>query len=120
MCGFLLYSKPGQLFWEISEFTKSWGSYSYLHYYIKKVKVVPYTFVRREVPVREGTYLEPSPCELEWSVRNLLIGNIHVGAQNMYRIYSIKGKIPKELFILKIFITASNQGLRSWFHSVVA
>ena len=29
-----------------------------------KVKVVPYTFVRREVPVREDTYPEPSACEV--------------------------------------------------------
>ena len=27
-----------------------------------KVKVVPYTFVRRGVPVREDTYPEPSVC----------------------------------------------------------
>ena len=32
-------------------------------------KVVPsYTFVRREVPVREDTYPEPSACEVGWPV----------------------------------------------------
>ena len=31
-------------------------------------KVVPYTFVRRGVPVREDTYLEPSVFEVGWSV----------------------------------------------------
>ena len=29
-----------------------------------KVKVVPYTFVRRGVPVREDTYPEPSECKV--------------------------------------------------------
>ena len=29
-----------------------------------KVKVVPYTFVGRGVPVREDTYPEPSACEV--------------------------------------------------------
>ena len=29
-----------------------------------KVKVVPYTFVCRGVPVREDTYAEPSACEV--------------------------------------------------------
>ena len=29
-----------------------------------EVKVVPYTFVRRGVPVREDTYPEPSACEV--------------------------------------------------------
>ena len=33
-----------------------------------KVKVAPYTSVRREVPVREDTYLEPSACEVRWPV----------------------------------------------------
>ena len=33
-----------------------------------KVKVVPYTFVRRGVPVREDTYAEPSACEVGWPV----------------------------------------------------
>ena len=33
-----------------------------------KVKVVPYTFVRRGVPVREDTYSEPSACEVGWPV----------------------------------------------------
>ena len=32
-----------------------------------KIKVVPYTFVRRGVPVREDTYPEPSACEVGWS-----------------------------------------------------
>ena len=33
-----------------------------------KVKIVPYTLVRRGVPVREGTYPEPSACEVRWPV----------------------------------------------------
>ena len=33
-----------------------------------KVMVVPYTFVRRGVPVREDTYPEPSACEVGWPV----------------------------------------------------
>ena len=33
-----------------------------------KVKVVPYTFVRRGVPVREDTYPELSACEVGWPV----------------------------------------------------
>ena len=33
-----------------------------------KVKVVPYTFVRRGVPVREEIYPGPSACELGWPV----------------------------------------------------
>ena len=32
------------------------------------IKVVPYTFVRRRVPVREDTYPEPSACEVRWPV----------------------------------------------------
>ena len=35
---------------------------------ILKVKVVPYTFVRRGVPVREDTYPEPSTFEVGWPV----------------------------------------------------
>ena len=35
---------------------------------LSKVKVVPYTFVRRGVPVREDTYTEPSACEIGWLV----------------------------------------------------
>ena len=35
---------------------------------IKKVKVVPYTLVRRGVPVREDTYSEPSAFEVGWPV----------------------------------------------------
>ena len=31
-------------------------------------KVVPYTFVRRVVPVREDTYSESSACEVGWPV----------------------------------------------------
>ena len=31
-------------------------------------KVVPYTFVRRGVPVRENIYPEPSACEVGWPV----------------------------------------------------
>ena len=34
--------------------------------YVDKVKVVPCTFVRRGVPVREDTYPEPSACEVGW------------------------------------------------------
>ena len=38
-------------------------------YYIKmKVKALPYTLLRRGVPVREGTYPEPSACEVGWPV----------------------------------------------------
>ena len=37
-------------------------------YDVKKVKVVPYTFVRKGVPVREDTYPEPSACEVGWPV----------------------------------------------------
>ena len=33
-----------------------------------KVKVVPYTFVRRGVPVREDTYTEASAYEAGWPV----------------------------------------------------
>ena len=33
-----------------------------------KAKVVPYTFVRRAVPITEGTYPEPSACEIGWPV----------------------------------------------------
>ena len=36
-------------------------------YYIK-VKVIPYTFVRRGVPVRENTYAGPLACEVGWPV----------------------------------------------------
>ena len=32
------------------------------------VKVFPYTFVRRGMPVREDTYPEPSACEVGWPV----------------------------------------------------
>ena len=35
---------------------------------IKKVQVVPYTFVRRRVPVREDTDPEPSACGVGWPV----------------------------------------------------
>ena len=35
---------------------------------ITKVKVVPYTFVHRGVPVREDTCAEPSACEVGWPV----------------------------------------------------
>jgi len=37
-------------------------------YFVTKVKVVLYTFVRRGVPVREDTYPEPSACEVGWPV----------------------------------------------------
>ena len=33
-----------------------------------KVKVVPYPFVRRGVPVSEDAYAEPSACEVGWPV----------------------------------------------------
>ena len=36
-----------------------------------KVTVVPDTFVRRGVPVREDTYAEPSACEVGWPVPSL-------------------------------------------------
>ena len=32
------------------------------------LKVVPYTFVRRGVPIREDTYPEPSAYEVGWPV----------------------------------------------------
>ena len=35
---------------------------------VKKVKVIPYTFIRRGVPVTEDTYPEPSVCEEGWQV----------------------------------------------------
>ena len=34
----------------------------------RKVNVVPYTFVRRGVSVREDTNPEPLACEVEWPV----------------------------------------------------
>ena len=34
----------------------------------KTVKVVPYTIVRRGVPVRDDTYPKPSACEVGWPV----------------------------------------------------
>ena len=34
----------------------------------KEVKVVPYTFVSRGVPVRKDPYPEPSACEVGWPV----------------------------------------------------
>ena len=37
-------------------------SHSLLNRY--RVKVVPYTFIRRGVPVREDTYAEPLACEV--------------------------------------------------------
>jgi len=48
------------------ENTKSMGKVSNIIYI--KIKVVPYTFVRRGVPVREDTYAEPSACEVGWPV----------------------------------------------------
>ena len=39
-----------------------------LLFIVVKVKVVPYAFVRRGVPVREDTYPEPSACEVGWPV----------------------------------------------------
>ena len=33
-----------------------------------RVKVVPYTFVRKGMPVREDAYPEPSICEVGWPV----------------------------------------------------
>ena len=38
-------------------------TYTYVHLHIH-IKIVPYTFVRRGVPVREDTYAEPSACEV--------------------------------------------------------
>ena len=44
-------------------------NYDHMNCYGKlKVKVFPYTFVRRGVPVREDTYSEPSACEVGWPV----------------------------------------------------
>ena len=37
-----------------------------LHQAEQKAKVVPYTLVRRRVPVREDTDPEPSECEVGW------------------------------------------------------
>ena len=37
-------------------------------HHISHVKVVPYTFVRRGVPVREDTYPEASACKVGWPV----------------------------------------------------
>ena len=37
-------------------------------FHVKKVKVVPYTFLRGGVPVREETYAGPSACEVGWPV----------------------------------------------------
>ena len=36
--------------------------------FVLKAKVVPYTFVRRGVPVTEDAYPEPSACEVGWPV----------------------------------------------------
>ena len=36
----------------------------HLKHLVSYVQVVPYTFVRRGVPVTEGTYAEPSACEV--------------------------------------------------------
>ena len=33
-----------------------------------QVKVVPYTLVRKGVPVKEDAFPEPSACEVEWPV----------------------------------------------------
>ena len=35
---------------------------------MKKVEVVPYTFIHKGVPVAKDGYPEPSACELGWSV----------------------------------------------------
>ena len=35
---------------------------------VDKVKVVPYTFLRKGAPVREDTYPELSVCEVGWPV----------------------------------------------------
>ena len=40
----------------------------HLHNGKVKVKLVPYTFVRRGVPAREDTYPQPSACEVGWPV----------------------------------------------------
>ena len=42
-----------------------------VNFFLRKVEVVPYTFVRRGVPVREDTYPEPSACEVGWPVPSL-------------------------------------------------
>ena len=39
----------------------------------KKVKVVPYTFIHRGVPIREETYYEPLAYEIGWPVPFLTI-----------------------------------------------
>ena len=60
-----------------------------------KIKVVPYTSVRRGVPVREDTYPEPSACEVGWPVpflatfiSPLLQIGTHLG-RNMVGIYPL-------------------------------
>ena len=35
---------------------------------VKKIKVVPYTFLGRGVPIREDTFPEPLACEIGWPV----------------------------------------------------
>ena len=43
------------------------STYTYVHINIH-IKVVPYTFMRRGVPVREDTYPKLSACEVGWLV----------------------------------------------------
>ena len=50
--------------WPIEVFSVFLG----LRVIVRKVKVVPYTFVRRGVPVREDTYAEPSAYDVGWPV----------------------------------------------------
>ena len=67
---------------------------------LSRVKVVPYTFVRRGVPVREDTYPEPLACEVGWPFpflaafissvlppsTHLLLGEQGAGIQSGHRV----------------------------------
>ena len=53
--------------------TYDWQIDKLSHIQLNKVKTVPYTFVRRGVPVREDTYPEPSACEVGWPVPFLAV-----------------------------------------------
>ena len=59
----------------VLNFLKSWSTFKTYIFTTQrfaprkvKVKVVPYTFVRRGVHVREDTYPEPAACEVGWPV----------------------------------------------------
>ena len=46
--------------------------------------------------------------------------NLHVDGRNIEGTYTTNGKKAKELFNLKLLITANNQELGNWFHSISA